>query len=139
MLTQKQEKFVQGIIGGLTQADAYRAAYPDQKMTDKTVWESASKLMNNPKVTARVKELREQLTKSTIMSAQERLEFLTEVIKGTKGEKVVEVVDGKQIEVEIPASLKNRLGAIDIMNRMQGEYVTKIVGDVKISKLEDLL
>ncbi len=139
MLTAKQEKFVQGIIEGLSQADAYRSAYPNQKMSDKTIWESASKLMNNPKVSARLKEIREEMMKPTIMSAQERLEFLTEVINGTKGEKVVEMVDGKPVEMEFPASMKNRLSAIDIMNRMQGEYTTKIEGEIKMKRLEDLL
>lgn len=139
MLTAKQELFVQGIIEGKSQAEAYRSAYPNQRASDKTIWESASKLMNNPKVNARLTELREQMMKPSIMSAQERLEFLTQVINGTKGEKVVEIVDGEAKEFEVPASMKNRLSAIDIMNKMQGEYVTKIEGEVKVKRLEDLL
>ena len=123
----------------MSQADAYRNAYPKQKSSDKTVWECASKLLKNPKVNTRLKELREQLVKPTIMTAQERLEFLSKVISGEKGELVTEIVDGKPTEIEIPASMKNRLNAIDIMNKMQGEYTTKISGDINISKLEDLL
>lgn len=126
MLTANQEKFVQGIIEGLSQAEAYRNAYPKQKNTDKTVWENASRLMSNPKVKARVQELRDLMAKPTIMTAQERLEFLTGVINGTRGEKVVEIVDGEAVETEVPASMKNRLNAIDIMNKMQGEYVQKV-------------
>lgn len=139
MLTPNQEKFAQGIIEGKSQAEAYREAYPKQRSSDKTVWEAASRLMNNSKVNARIKELRDQIAKPSIMTAQERLEFLTGVINGTKGEKFVEVVDGERVEVEIPASMKNRLSAIDIMNKMQGEYITKIEGEVKMTKLEDLL
>lgn len=139
MLTPNQEKFVQGIIEGKSQIDAYREAYPKQRSADKTCYENASRLMNNTKVIARLKELRDQLAKPSIMTAQERLEFLTGVINGTKGEKVVEVVDGERVEIEIPASMKNRLSAIDIMNKMQGEYITKIEGEVKMTKLEDLL
>ncbi len=139
MLTAKQEQFVKNIIDGMSQADAYRSAYDTQRMKDKTVWEKASALMKNDKVTARLKELRDQLAKPTIMSAQERLEFLTQVINGTKGEKVVEMVDGEPTEIEVPASMKNRLSAIDIMNKMQGEYVTKVEGELKMTKLEDLL
>lgn len=139
MLTAKQEQFVKNIIDGMSQADAYRNAYPNQRMSDKTIHESASRLMNNSKIIARLKELRDQLAKPTIMSAQERLEFLTEVINGTKGEKVIEMVDGEPTEIEVPASMKNRLSAIDIMNKMQGEYTTKIEGELKMAKLEDLL
>ena len=130
MLTAKQEKFVHNIIDGMSQADAYRDAYPNQNMSDKTIHESASRLMNNSKIIARLKELRDQMAKPTIMSAQERLEFLTEIIKGLKGEVSVQVVDGETVEVELPTSLKNKLSAIDIMNKMQGEYVQKVEADV---------
>jgi phage terminase small subunit len=139
MLTAKQEQFVKNIIDGMSQADAYRNAYPNQRMSDKTIHESASRLMNNSKINARLKELRDQLAKPTIMSAQERLEFLTKIIKGEKGETVVQMIDGEAVEVEAPASLKNKLSAIDIMNKMQGEYVTKVEGELKMTKLEDLL
>jgi phage terminase small subunit len=130
MLTAKQEQFVKGIIEGKSQADAYRAAYNVKKMSDKTIWENASRLMADSKVTARIKELRDQCAKDTIMTAQQRLEFLTEVINGTKGEKVLQVVDGETVEVEIPASMKNKLSAIDIMNKMQGEYTQKVEASV---------
>lgn len=113
MLTPKQEKFVQGIIEGKSQADAYRSAYNAKKMTDKTIHEAASKLMADNKIATRVQELRDQLAKSTIMTAQQRLEWLTELIKS---------------ETE---STTDKLRAADIMNKMQGEYVQKIEADVK--------
>ena len=121
MLTPKQELFVQKIIEGMSQADAYRSAYPNQRMSDKTVWETASKLMNNPKVITRLTELRNELAKPSIMTAQERLEWLTDRVND----------EG----VDINAKLK----AIDIMNKMQGEYVQKIEGNLNVTKLEDLL
>lgn len=139
MLTAKQEEFVQGIIKGLSQADAYRAAYSSKNMSDKTIHEAASRLMNDSKIATRIKELRAQITSKSIMTAQERLEFLTGVINGERGEKVIKLVDGEEVEIEVPASMKNRLSAIDIMNKMQGEYITKVEGDIKLTKLEDLL
>jgi phage terminase small subunit len=113
VLTPKQEKFVQGIIEGKSQADAYRSAYSTKNMTDKTIREEASRLMSDPNVSARVKELRGQVIKSTIMSAQERMEWLTDLIKNTN------------------EGTTDRLRAIDIINKMTGEYVTKIDADVK--------
>lgn len=121
MLTAKQERFVQCIIEGMSQADAYRTAYETSRMTDKTIHEKASRLMSDGKVRARIAELREQMMKPSIMSAQERLEWLTGVI------------------CDDAEPTANKLKAADIMNKMQGEYVTKIEGEVKMTKLEDLL
>lgn len=139
MLTAKQEQFVQNIIQGMSQADAYRSAYACKNMSDNAVYVNASKLMANTKVALRLKELRDELAKPSIMTAQERLEFLTQVINGTKGEKAFEEVNGDLVEVEVPASMKCRLTAVDIMNKMQGEYVTKIEGNLNVGKLEDLI
>jgi hypothetical protein len=60
-LTAKQEAFCQAIADGMTQADAYRAAYNAGKMADKTIWEKASALMAGGKVEARVAELKQAL------------------------------------------------------------------------------
>ena len=108
MLTAKQEKFVQNIIQGMSQADAYRSAYSTKNMSDKTIHEAASRLVADSKVSARLSELRQQLTKSTIMSAQERLEWLTKLINSKE------------------ESTSDKLKAADIMNKMQGEYVQKV-------------
>jgi phage terminase small subunit len=59
MLTGKQEAFAQGIVSGLSQADAYRGAYQVRTASDKTIHETASRLMADPKVAARVLELRQ--------------------------------------------------------------------------------
>lgn len=139
MLTAKQEKFVQGIIEGKSQAEAYRSAYDTSRYTDKSVWEKASALMNNVKVKSRIKELREQMMKPSIMSAQERLELLSRMARGEEPELMVKLVDGEEVTLEFPASLKTRREAIDIMNKMTGEYVTKVEGEIKLNKLEDLL
>ncbi len=113
MLTPKQEVFARKVVEGMTQADAYRSAYSCKRMTDKTIWENASRLMADSKVQARVKELRDKINDEAIMSAQKRLEWLTRVI---------------QDEEE---STGDRLKAIDLMNKMQGEYVQKIAAEVQ--------
>ena len=130
MLTAKQEEFCKGIIEGKSQADAYRSAYSCKRMSDKTIWENASRLMANSNVIARVQELRDQIAKSSIMTAQERLEYLTRVIKGEEKEKILQYDNGEAVEVEISPSLRTRLNAVDIMNKMQGEYTQKVVADV---------
>lgn len=122
MLTDKQERFAQCIaLEGMNQSDAYRECYDTENMTDKTIWEASSRLANECKVDARIKELRGEAISPKIMSAIERKEWLTKLI-GDLGEKT-----------------ENRMKAIDILNKMEGEYVTKIEGEVKVTKLEDLL
>ena len=122
MLTAKQEKFAQNIIEGMSQADAYRSAgYKVSQMSDKTIHEAASRLMADSKVLARVQELRDQMEDEAIMTAKERLKWLTEVIQ-SESEKT-----------------DTKLKAVDIMNKMQGQYVTKVQGELGVVKLEDIL
>jgi len=138
MLTPKQEKFVRNLIQGMSQREAYKNSYDAENMTDKSIDEEACRLFNDSKISSRYKELQDRLEDATIMTAKERLEYLTEVIMGLQGEKIIQMVDGEAIEVEMPTSMKNKLSAIDLMNKMQGEYVTKVEGNVSV-KLEDLL
>jgi hypothetical protein len=44
-LTSKQEKFTQCVAEGMTQADAYRAAYSAGRMKNETIWSKAAILM----------------------------------------------------------------------------------------------
>lgn len=115
MLTPKQEKFVQNIIEGMSQADAYRSAYDSKKMSDNAIYREASLLMAHPKITQRLAELSAKADRPKIMSAQKRLEWLSDRIEDDA--------------VDINAKLK----AIDIMNKMEGEYVQKVVADVDTS------
>ena len=122
MLTAKQEKFAQAIaLEEMNQADAYRSTYNAKKMSDNAVYREASLLVSNPKVAQRIKEMRDDLSTSSIMTAQERLRWLTELIHSDE------------------VSIGDKLKASDQMNKMQGEYVQRFSGDVNLTKLEDLL
>lgn len=119
MLTAKQEKFVRNLVQGMSQREAYKNSYDAENMTDKSIDEEACRLFNDTKISSRYRELQDRLDKVTIMTAQERLEYLTEVIQGIQ-------LDNN----DAPADLNIKLRAIDIMNKMQGEYVQKIEADV---------
>lgn len=149
-LTPKQEKFVQNLIQGMSQAEAYRAAYSTKNMSDNAVNVEACRLLQNPKVALKYEELRGKLSeraeKKALMSAEERLEWLADVINGVIEEEYsVEVINTATGQREKkkgtePSSLNIRLKALDIYNKMSGDYVTKLQGDVNIQpKLEDLL
>lgn len=113
MLTAKQEQFVKNIAEGMNQADAYRAAYDTKRMSDNAIYREASLLSDNPKIAQRLKELRDMAAKPTIMTAQQRKEWLTEVIHDPN--------------MDINAKLK----AVDLLNKMEGEYIQKVVADVQ--------
>ncbi len=76
MLTAKQENFVELLTQGTSQSSAYRGAYETQKMSDKTVWEEASRLRRHPKVSARILELeneKEDRRRLQAVSREERV------------------------------------------------------------------
>lgn len=57
-LTPAQEAFATGLASGLSQAEAYRRAYPAAlKWKDESVWQRASKLAADAKVQSRVQDL----------------------------------------------------------------------------------
>ena len=60
MLTAKQENFVELLTQGTSQTSAYRGAYDTQNMSDKSVWEEASRLRRHPKVSTRILELKKE-------------------------------------------------------------------------------
>lgn len=57
MLTNKQERFVQELVKGKSQREAYKIAYDAENMADKTVDEKACRLIKQDKVKARYDEL----------------------------------------------------------------------------------
>jgi phage terminase small subunit len=66
MLTAKQEMFVQWIIKGKSQREAYKlAGYKTDSMTDKTMDEAASRIFRNSKVSARYEEIHNRLLKES--------------------------------------------------------------------------
>lgn len=125
-LNIKQEKFIQNIIKGMSQREAYKDAY-NAKYKDKAIDEKACVLFNSAKVQKRYKELKEQLEDETIMSAKERMKWLTEVVKGiqtntTYGE------NGQAYENE--AYISDKMKAIDLLNKMDGQYIQKVEADL---------
>lgn len=105
MLTDKQERFAQCIaLDGMNQSDAYRMCFDTENYKPESIWTEASKLANEPKVVQRIKELREEVASPKIMGATERKEKLTELIMQGDPNVIMK--------------------AIDILNKMEGEYTT---------------
>jgi len=99
-LTAQQEKFCQCIADGMTQADAYRASYKVGKSKPETVIQSASRLMADRNVTARVDELRGALAQKALWTREDSVQALSEIAR-----------DGRPVE---------RVAAVKELNAMHG-------------------
>ena len=124
----RHENYVQNLIKGMTQRPAYRDAFPDNNASDKTIDEMASRLFNDDKVHARYIELLQQLEEESIMSAKERMKWLTDVIKNIQRDDVY-VRDNEGNETLIGsknADINTKLKAIDTLNKMDNTYQQNI-------------
>ena len=106
MLTEKQEKFIRLLLEGKSQAQAYRDAYDAAGMSDDSVYKEASRLARRAAVRKRLEQLRKELEEAAVANARERLELLTQIIRGER-------------------PVGDKLKAVDLMNKMTGAYSQK--------------
>lgn len=64
-LTPKQEKFCRNYVEIGNASEAYRLAYNCAKMKQSAIWVEAARLLDNPKVTLRIAELKEEYAEVT--------------------------------------------------------------------------
>lgn len=139
-LTVKQEKFIQNIIKGMSQREAYKNAY-NAKYKDKAIDEKACVLFNSEKVQKRYEELMTQLEDKAIMSAKDRMKWLTDVINGNILEDVPVMNDIKEDKVntiKCPTKIDTKLKALDTLNKMGGNYTIPIKGSITLNYEEAL-
>lgn len=104
MLTSKQEKFVRGVVSGLSQRLAYRRAYPSsERWADDTVDQKASHTLAQPKVRARYEELQSQAAKDATLSRSKMLKRLDSL--ADKSISVVESEYARKGRIDYNASL----------------------------------
>ncbi|EMB3069436.1 terminase small subunit [Pseudomonas aeruginosa] len=78
-LTPKQEAFCLAYLETGNASEAYRQSYSASRMSDKQVWEEASKLLKNPKVAQRVEELRAPVRAKAQLTLEGHLARLDEL------------------------------------------------------------
>lgn len=80
MLTPKQEKYVQELIKGKSQREAYRAAYPSSlKWKDKSVDEKASATFAKVKLKTRYDELQAKAEEKAVWTREQAINDLVKV------------------------------------------------------------
>lgn len=82
MLTQKQRKFVEELVKGSSQVDAYKSAYNTAKMKDSTIRKRASELFQDGDITGIYNELMQKSVEKTEWEATEvRKEIIIQLMK----------------------------------------------------------
>ena len=80
------------MIDGANSTSAYRLSYETSAMSDKTVWEAASRLSKNPKVIARLNQLtaeKEQNKKMFNLSYEDKIiNKLWDIVDTAKNKRV---------------------------------------------------
>jgi hypothetical protein len=78
-ITDQQQRFVEGLLSGMSASDAYRAAYDCSTATQNTVWVNAARLARDAKITRWLSAARQAclgtavLTKDAHVQQLERL------------------------------------------------------------------
>lgn len=140
-LNNNQITFCQEYVNnGLNGMQAYLKAYKTCKRED-TAKVNASRLLTNANIQNYIKALQEKIEDETIMTAKERMKWLSEVIKDIQTEQIkIKLPDGSDEVLYMKnADLNTKLKAIDTLNKMTGEYKTILDGKIDVKKLEDLL
>lgn len=126
-LTPKQEKFIQGVVSGMTYSDAYRAAYNCARMKPETVNNKAYELMQKGEISARVEKARAEAAKN----AQWSLDIAVERVRKLN-DKAISDLEEDGLYKGSPA-VKALIESTTLLNRMTG--VDKQI--VKVNTDED--
>lgn len=117
-LTAKQEKYVQGLVAGLSQRQAYKNAYPNsEKWKDNAIDSNASTLLSDTKVSQRYKELMDEHKDKALWTREEAVSALKWLLD--KSVKSIEIQDEEYVRQGTANAL---LGAIQELNKMEDLY-----------------
>lgn len=160
-LTKAQEIFVNELVKGKTQREAYMIAYPNsRKWKENSVDSRASTLLKSAKVMQRYNELQkvvsESLKQDTIASKQEVLEFFTKMMRRELEEETIITdtikeskldEDGFRVitQTRIPKIVKtvtkntDAYKGAEALAKHYGALMPQGVDDNELSKVDELL
>jgi hypothetical protein len=110
----------------MTQADAYRTAYSASKMSAGALHVEASKLLDNPKVSLRVQELKAKLSAKALWSREMSVKALVSSYKVAHGQN----------------NASGMTGAIKELNAMHGFNAPQkvdISGELALNRIERVI
>lgn len=83
-LTPKQEKFVQGLVSGLSQIESYKEAYDTSRMKNSTISARASELAKNSKITERYKHLIKEYSERSLWNRERSFQKVLWLLQETE-------------------------------------------------------
>ena len=123
MLTAKQEKFVQGLVSGLSQRQAYYEAFPNsKKWKPETVDNKASKLFKESEILARYNELMDEHKEKALWTREEAVNDLKWLKEQTKQSIIDEKFDNGYVRQGTATAFIN---AIKELNSLEDIYPDK--------------
>lgn len=107
-MTERQKKFAEYYVqSGNAAQSAIKAGYSDSYATHRT-----DEMLRNVEIAEYIKELSQKAQNERILTAKDRQEMLSDIAKDKKN------------------SPSDRIRAVDTLNKMTGEYTTKIQADM---------
>ena len=142
-LNQKQEKFCLAYAKSGNARQSYLDA--GYKCKPETADASACQLLKNPKVKARLEELRDKAANDAIADIREIQEMLTKILRKEEDEEIVVVeADGvgcsSARKIRKEPALKDIINAATTLAKMQGGFNTNIniTGTVPVVIVDDV-
>lgn len=132
-LTPKQEKYVQGLVAGLSQRKAYREAYPNStKWKDATVDNKASAMLREDEILARYNEIINEHKANTLWTREKSVEKLMWLVE--KSEKDIDEDGFRQANSTAFLNAIKELNEISVVYPMRERQIAKL--DSEINKDE---
>ena len=136
-LTIKQENFCNYYVECGNASEAYRRAYNAVNMKDKTIWERASKLLNEYKVSTRVEELRKQANDMSKITKERILKELSNMAFSSISDMHNTWIERKEFE-KLTSAQKSAIKSIStkVMKKNIGTQDNPELVDVEFVKIE---
>jgi hypothetical protein len=129
-LTAKQARFAALLAQGWTQAAAYREAYNTNGAKPETVWQEASRLAHDPRVSARVRELLENARIEDIDSPQVAFRALLQDIEAARADRNWSaVMAGHDKRLKVWGMLKERHIQENVESMSDEQLIRELAGD----------
>jgi hypothetical protein len=145
-LTPKQEKFVHGLVSGMSQREAYLCAYSASRMKPETVDKRASELFAKGEVAGRYDELMAEIASRVMWDRERATRDLLEVreialsqIRQTKKHKVHFDEHSKRDLADLPkAAVQLVISSTAELNKMFGIYDKGDASDGRVVIVDDV-
>ena len=125
-LNPRQEQFCCEYAKSGNAGASYQKVYGNTSEASAAV--QGHRLLKNPNVQARLKEIQDELASEKIMDAKEIQERLTAIGRGQVTEEII-TSDGQRIKKQ--AAIRDMLKATEILSRIQGLFVSRAEVDVR--------